>query len=174
MRSTRLHQCLLLVCIAVAACSSQTDTQRISATIASHEAVLQELPRDFYKPGLGDQMHAVQLRHAKLWFAGSAENWDLAAFELEEINETLERIARWHADNKEVPMPSSIKAYTQVGRYALDQSIRQRDAPNFPAAFDQLTEGCNECHRAAHHGFIVIQRPTQDPVGNQSWALQVR
>jgi hypothetical protein len=141
----------------------------MTATVAAHDAVLRDLPRDFYKPGLGDQMNALQLRHAKLWFAGAANNWELAAFELEEIQENLDRIARWHADNKEIPLAPSIKAYTQQGRYALDQSIRQRDATTFAAAFDRFTQGCNQCHQAAQHGFIVIQRPMSDPVGNQSW-----
>ena len=34
-----------------------------------------------YKPGLGEFMTATQLRHAKLWFAGKDNNWDLAAYE---------------------------------------------------------------------------------------------
>ena len=33
-----------------------------------------------YKPGLGDIMGAIQMRHAKLWFAGKSLNWQLAAY----------------------------------------------------------------------------------------------
>lgn len=150
------------------ACSSQ-DSQQLNVTVAAHDAALREMPRDFYRPGLGDLMHALQLRHAKLWFAGSASNWELAAFELEEIQENLERVTRWHADNKEVPVPASIKAYMRDGAYALDQSIRRRNAAEFTNAFDKLTQGCNGCHVTAKHGFIVIRRPTLDPVGNQMW-----
>jgi len=36
--------------------------------------------------------------------------------------------------------------------------------------FDRLTAGCNECHLAAHHGFLVIQRPTAPPFTNQNFA----
>ena len=150
------------------ACSAQ-DSQQLSVTVASHDAALREMPRDFYEPGLGDLMHALQLRHAKLWFAGSADNWELAAFELEEIQENLARVTRWHADNKEIPVPASIKAHMHDGAYALDQSVRRRNAAEFNTAFDRLTQGCNGCHVAAKHGFIVIRRPTLDPVGNQSW-----
>jgi len=40
-----------------------------------------------YAPGLGEFMTATQLRHAKLWFAGKENNWDLAAYEIDEIAE---------------------------------------------------------------------------------------
>jgi hypothetical protein len=43
-----------------------------------------------YRPGLGEFMAATQLRHAKLWFAGKMNNWDLAAYEIDEIKEGLE------------------------------------------------------------------------------------
>jgi hypothetical protein len=47
-----------------------------------------------YQPGLGEFMTATQLRHAKLWFAGKQNNWDLAAYEIDEIKEGLEDAAR--------------------------------------------------------------------------------
>lgn len=158
----------LLASLALAACGSRHEA--LDATVAAHDAALREMPRAFYVPGLGDQMHALQLRHSKLWFAGTARNWPLAAFELEEIGETLDRVGRWHADSEDLPVAASIKAHMQRGRYAVDQSIRRGDGPGFERAYDQLTEGCNGCHRAAKHGFIVIQRPSSEPVGNQRWA----
>ena len=158
---------IVVACSLLLACAR--DAPRLDTTVAAHDAALREMPRDFYEPGLGDLMNALQLRHAKLWFAGQADNWDLAAFELEEIQENLARVTRWHADNDSIPMAALIKAHTHPGSYALDQSIRQRDAASFVTAFDRLTQGCNDCHRAANHGFIVIRRPTIDVVGNQSW-----
>ena len=152
----------------VIACTPH-DAQQLDAKVAAHDSMLQDIPRDFYEPGLGDLMHALQLRHAKLWFAGQAENWDLAEFELEEIRENLDRVTRWHADNEDIPLPAAMKAYTKEGVYALDQSIRKRDASTFVLGFDALTQGCNGCHETAKHGFIVIRRPTIDPVGNQTW-----
>jgi len=47
-----------------------------------------------YAPGLGEFMAATQLRHAKLWFAGQAKNWDLAGYEVDEIKEGLEDAAK--------------------------------------------------------------------------------
>ena len=47
-----------------------------------------------YAPGLGQFMTATQLRHAKLWFAGKMNNWDLAAYEIDEIKEGLEDVKK--------------------------------------------------------------------------------
>ena len=162
--------CLPLVVLASTAACDRSVDPAVRTKLDAHDALLQELPRGFYEPGLGDLMHALQLRHAKLWFAASGSNWELAAFELHEIHESLDRVARWHADDEDVPMAASIKAYMQAGRYALDQSITRRNAVEFAAAFDRFTEGCNACHQAAKHGFIVIKRPTGEPYSNQQYA----
>lgn len=162
---------LLMVAAAAAlvGCARGADDQ-LRMQVDGHQRALEELPGDFYTPGLGDLMHALQLRHAKLWYAAGAGNWELAAFEAHELHESLDRVARWHADSEEIPMGPSIKAYMQPGRYALVQSIEHRNLAEFTAAFDRFTEGCNDCHRAAKLGFIVIQRPTSEPWSNQRWA----
>src|SRR5271169_1744670 len=62
-----------------------------------------------YEPGLGEFMTATQLRHAKLWFAGKSNNWDLAAYEIDEIKEGLEDAARLHPAFNGVPVAEMIK-----------------------------------------------------------------
>src|SRR6516225_8745386 len=42
-----------------------------------------------YVPRLSDIMSAVQTRHQKLWLAGKAQNWELAAFELNQLKAGL-------------------------------------------------------------------------------------
>ena len=65
----------------------------ISAVIVACSAMLAaaQPARAPYEPGLGEFMMATQLRHAKLWFAGKSHNWDLAAYEIDEIKEGLDR-----------------------------------------------------------------------------------
>ena len=58
-----------------------------------------------YEPGLGEIMTAIQLRHAKLWFAGKSNNWSLAAYEIDEIKEGLEDAARLHSTFDGFPSP---------------------------------------------------------------------
>jgi hypothetical protein len=48
-----------------------------------------------FKPAMDDLMTMlVQPRHIKLYYAGQAENWTLAAFELNELRGALARIGR--------------------------------------------------------------------------------
>lgn len=154
----------------LAACSrapGEQAAQRLQ--LAAHRAVIEQLPSKFYEPGLGDLMQSLQLRHAKLWFAAGGEHWQLAAFELHEIDENLERIAYWHPHSEGVAMAPAVKAYTGQGRYALAQSIEARDMAAFAPAYDRLTAGCNACHEATGHAFIRIQRPSEPPVSNQQF-----
>src|SRR5947208_2225088 len=37
-------------------------------------------PKEPFTPGLGEIMTLQQMRHLKLWFAGQAGNWPLAAY----------------------------------------------------------------------------------------------
>jgi len=47
-------------------------------------------PSPSYAPGLGEIMTFTQMRHAKLWLAGEAENWELAAYETDARHNALE------------------------------------------------------------------------------------
>lgn len=168
----KAHKHLAPICLAalvgLTGCESQ-DTAQLRSALKTHDAVLQELPRQFYAPGLGDMMHTLQLRHAKLWFAGKAGNWALAQFELHELEESFEAIAQWHPAQEGLPVAAAIKVHMQPGRYALEQAIATSDGPRFDTAFERFTQGCNDCHRALRHAFIVIERPTMEPVTNQRW-----
>ena len=44
-----------------------------------------------YKPELIEFMIFTQIRHAKLWLAGNAGNWELADYEIDELKEVLEK-----------------------------------------------------------------------------------
>src|SRR5258706_1122558 len=55
-----------------------------------------------YSPGLGEFMVSIQLHHSKLWFAGKNGNWDLAKFELGEIQEALDDINHYNKDRPEI------------------------------------------------------------------------
>src|SRR5690554_1826826 len=54
-----------------------------------------------YTPGFGDFMGSIQNHHNKLWFAGINENWELAAFEIHELEEIFEDIETTYPDREE-------------------------------------------------------------------------
>ena len=122
-------------------------------------------PAPAYSPGLGEIMSLQQMRHSKLWFAGSAGNWPLADYEIGELKEGFNDV------DKQLGGDTVEKA---VGAQlaALEKAIDGKNRAAFATAFDSLTGGCNGCHKSLNHGFIVIQRPTVLPYTNQSFAPQ--
>jgi hypothetical protein len=126
--------------------------------------------RESYEPGLGEFMTATQLRHAKLWFAGKQNNWDLAAYEIDEIKEGLEDAARLHPRFDGVPVADMIKTIIDPRIAELEKAVRAKSSAKFVVAFDELSSGCNSCHAGANKPFIRIQRPTESPLTNQNFA----
>src|SRR5437667_12127930 len=57
-----------------------------------------------YIPGLGEIMSLQQMRHVKLWLAGQAENWELAAYETDELSEGFDDIVKFHPTHKDSPV----------------------------------------------------------------------
>lgn len=120
-----------------------------------------------YVPGFGEFMSATQVRLAKLWFAGKARNWELAEYELGEIEEGLEDATRLHPTHDNVPVATMIESILLPRLKDLSTAIAAKDGGRFDQAFDDLTAACNKCHGEAGKGFIRIQRPTAPPVSNQ-------
>jgi hypothetical protein len=123
-----------------------------------------------FEPGLGEFMTATQLRHAKLWFAGKENNWDLAAYEIDEIKEGLEGAARLFPTFEGIPVADMIKTIIDPRIDKLEVAVRAKSSAKFTVAFDELTSGCNSCHAAANKPFIRIQRPIAPPLTNQNFA----
>jgi hypothetical protein len=144
----------------------------VAAIIVAISAVLADAQtaKEPYEPGLGEFMTATQLRHAKLWFAGKNSNWDLAAYEIDEIKEGLEDAARLHPTFDNVPVADMIKSIIDPRIERLEKAVEAKNSTQFVAAFDELTSGCNSCHAGANKPFIRIQRPTEPPVTNQNFA----
>jgi hypothetical protein len=114
-------------------------------------------------PGLGEIMTLQQLRHIKLWFAGSAGNWALADYEIGELNEGFE-------DADKLVGGGTVERMVGGPIRALQKAVGDRNSAAFAAAFDGLTAGCNSCHHLLAHPFIVIQRPTLLPYSDQVFA----
>jgi hypothetical protein len=128
-------------------------------------------PVESYVPGLGDFMTAyVQPHHIKLWLAGSAGNWSLAAYESAELGETFEDISNYQATWKSVPVAQLVKANIEPALRIVDAAIAHHDAAAFRSAYGTLTAACNACHKAAQHDFLDIKVPTGNPFSDQNFA----
>lgn len=124
-----------------------------------------------FVPGLGEIMAQTATRHAKLWFAGQARNWELAAYEVDELHEGIEDAGKYHPTHKEIrqPIPDLLALYLDQPLAALDQAVKDKNQPAFIENYDKLTAACNACHQATEFGFNVVQRPSFNPFANQAF-----
>jgi hypothetical protein len=123
-----------------------------------------------YVPGLGEIMSLQQMRHAKLWLAGSRRNWALAGYELDELREGFEDASRQYPTHEGVPVAAMIESLTPGPLDAIGKAVEAKSPADFAKAFDSLSDACNACHRGAKHGFIRIKRPGASAFGNQDFS----
>ena len=157
----------VLVCAAPAA----TDTD---AEVAALKKEIAELKKSAYHPELGEQMLTIQIRHARLWFAGKAQNWTLAAFELQEIKEAFDAVVEQnpeHAIFQPQRLADILPAMTKAPVAALRDAIDHGSGAEFEKAFDGLSAACTGCHKVAGNDFLSIQRPTAPILDNLRTAV---
>ena len=120
-------------------------------------------------------MGYLQVRHAKLWFAGEKENWQLADYELNELQEGLDDIPKFHPTHEKVPMPTdkAIRQFMDQPLRQLRDAIAQKNVSAFASAFETVTASCNACHTQCNFGFIHIQKPNgASPYSNQDYGYK--
>jgi hypothetical protein len=144
---------LLLLCLPLAAAVGQS-----GADATDNEQLV---------PRLGDIMNAAQSRHIKLWLAGKAANWELAAFELHQLKAGLVQAAMLYSG-----IPVSNVTTLAAPLQSVADAIDVKDGRRFTKAVGELTDGCNACHQSMGRAFVVIRIPvpTEQPFGDQVFA----
>jgi hypothetical protein len=123
-----------------------------------------------YVPGVGDLMHLlVQPRHAKLGLAFEEKNWPLAAYAFKELQQALGTVGKVQPKWRNLTVPEMIESMTGESMRDLDEAIQAKNAKQFAQAYEDLTSGCNSCHTALNHGFIVIKTPEASAFSNQEF-----
>jgi hypothetical protein len=130
--------------------------------LAVAQSSREPLSRGENAPRLGDIMLGKQWRHIKLWFAGRQRNWDLAAYELAQIKASLADAAVFYSD---IPISDVMTMAEPI--LSIKKAIESKDDLNFTKAFNELTAGCNSCHRQMRREFITIQIPAASPFSDQ-------
>lgn len=123
-----------------------------------------------YVIGTGDIMVLNQEHHAKLWFAGHARNWPLAQYDLNQLREGFRHVKTWHPIYRNVATAPLIDEFVVRPLADLDKAVKGQDEAAFTTGFDDLSAGCNGCHKQLGAGFNVIQRPTAPEYTNQNFA----
>src|SRR5262249_20226871 len=110
-----------------------------------------------YVPGVGALMNLqVAPRHAKLGLALTASNRDLPAYAHTEMPHAVRTGATVQPKFGGLTVAEMIESMTGEPMRNLDDAIRARDAKRAMEVFADLTDGCNSCHTALNHAFVVI------------------
>jgi len=147
---------IFIITIFVSSCTQ-------SGKINDLQVQIDSLKKQAYKPGFGEFMTYVQIHHNKLWFAGQAQNWPLADFEVNEIKEAMQDIQKYETDRKE--SQTIIIAYPALD--SVSMAIQQKNLAQFTRAYDGLTATCNQCHTVVNFPFNVVKIPDTPPFSNQ-------
>ena len=124
-----------------------------------------------YVLSMGDMMNTlVQPRHAKLGLAGKAEAWAIAGYALTEIRQVFAGIVKAQPRFRGLPVGDLVEAALSQPESDLEAAIKQHDPQKFAEAFDRLTQGCNACHVAADHPYVVIKAPDASAFPNQDFS----
>ena len=126
-------------------------------------------PTEQYIPRLDDIMNAVQFRHMKLWLGGKARNWELAAYELRQLESGLMEAATLYPG-----IPATKVTSMSEPAQSVADAIEAKDSRRFAKAVGEFTNGCNACHQSIGRGFIVMRVPTESPFNNQVFAPQAK
>jgi hypothetical protein len=141
----------------------------LALAIAPPVAAVAQTPAA-YRPGLGDLMTmTVQPRHLKLALAGREKNWAYAAYEWHELEEALEHIAKLVPKWRDLDIGQLMAATVKQPLDEVEAAIKASDGQRFDAAFRQLTDACNACHKSANLAVIVIKVPDISAFPNQDF-----
>ena len=137
----------------------------------------QEFRESKFSAHLGDLMNeSMQVHHTKLWLAGHANNWPLAAFEARKIQETIEElkeaivtIQRSSSKWQRFPVGEMLGIFDSKLE-TVTKAVKEKNADKFEAAYRQLTAACNACHVRAAEPQIKIMVPAgAGPYPNQDF-----
>ena len=118
---------------------------------------------------LADVMGKMQWHTNKLFFAGKYNNWELADFYVEELEEALEELEESGLVENDISYGPLAKSITSDPINKLREAIESEQSDNFNDAYLGMVRACNNCHVASKHAFIRIVLPKQPVSDNQDF-----
>ncbi|MEO8798055.1 MAG: hypothetical protein ABI551_09240, partial [Polyangiaceae bacterium] len=111
-------------------------------------------------------MSEVARRFETAGKAAHANRFELAAFEIGELDERFEDIpnAELPKEGSTAQIPGLAAAFRMNDLPALLDAAQKKDITAFDAAFAKAATACNNCHNASDKAFIEISETPGRPV----------
>lgn len=158
-----------LLFTALISCNTEINSDDANQRIRDLENQVAELKSKAYIPELGDMMLGIQAHHTKLFYAGSAGNWALADFFVEELGEQFEKVEQYHPKDEGINIAQLIPSLMEPALDSMDKAIDSKNPTEFIEKYALLTTSCNNCHEAAAHPFVFIIQPAPGDFVNQKF-----
>ncbi len=114
-------------------------------------------------PELAAYMGDLQRMVHKLNLSLMAENPELSAFYLHEVEEVLEQAIEIFPHHDGFPVGEMLGKHALASLGPLEDALASEDWNRTSRGFLTLIESCNSCHWATSHGFIVITPASVNP-----------
>ncbi|MCS6895214.1 MAG: hypothetical protein NZZ60_03570 [Bacteroidia bacterium] len=102
---------------------------------------------------------------SKLHQAGTAQNWALAEFYHEELEETAEQLEKLGLEDDGVPVSAMMRPNLIEPLEAVKKAIDAKNPEQFQQSLSLLITRCNGCHTAAGKPYIQFALPEpQKPI----------
>jgi hypothetical protein len=142
---------------AVPAASSQTTPEDLAARVKAVEDLI---------PSQSHMMADVGDHFTNLWFAGRAENWQLADFYLSETKSHLRwavrRIPiRKDSQGRDINLGNILEAFENSQLTQLKGSIDDKDGARFEKIYKESLAVCYSCHKAVDKPYLRPHVPTE-------------
>jgi hypothetical protein len=139
--------------IAITSCNQQPAPDNSRAAIDSLNKIISLL-----KPGLGEFMLQIKYHHDSLGKAIINKDYERAAYEVDEIKETTEKIKQLNITNDKLQKPFAFfyDKYLQSPLQVLADAASKKDDASLKTNFISLTNNCNSCHRENNMAFMKI------------------
>ncbi len=149
---------------------STSEIGELREEVAALKTALKEAQEEAYHPELSAHMLGIQAHHEKLYYAGEARNWELAHYNIHEIEEWVEEIGELFPMHNEVDIKSLSETMLDSGIEAVETSIAKKDLEAFKTGFKLLSSNCNACHIAAGYPEIRVLTPSGPGYTNQDFS----
>ena len=113
-------------------------------------------------------MGELQRFSQKLGYAVNAENLRLAEFYRHEVDEVLDHLETIK-EHDGFPIGGSIRKIMTPLMGEFQSALHQQSWPAIKKGYLGLIDGCNRCHAATEHEFLIITPATGEPPFNQQF-----
>jgi hypothetical protein len=142
---------LILIVLAISCQQQPVDNRQ--AAIDSLTNMINHL-----KPGLGEFMLQVKYHHDELGKAITNKDYERAAYEIDELRETTDKIRLLNITNDKLQKPFAFfyEKYLESPLNILADAVSKKDDATLKTNFIGLTNNCNSCHHENNMAFMKI------------------